>query len=236
MRLKVIDSGPQSAEKNMQVDAELLGSLADEPILHFYEWEKESLTHGYFADPAKLLNLKGVEAAGIDLARRPTGGGVVFHLWDLAFSVLIPSTSPYFSLNTLDNYAFINQAVLRAVEKFLGLRTSFQLTPNDEVPWDESCASFCMARPTKYDLVLEGKKLAGAAQRRRKQGFLHQGTIALVMPPEPLLRSLLLPEAKVADAILAHTYPLLGSHATPSQIAQAKLDLRHQLLLSFQSL
>lgn len=213
----------------MQLDAQMLDSLEADAILHFYEWERESLTYGYFADPAKLLDLKRVQAEGIDLARRPTGGGVVFHLWDLAFSVLIPSTSPYFSLNTLDNYAFINNAVLKAVEQFLGGKESFKLTPEDGVALDESCNSFCMAKPTKYDLVLGGRKLAGAAQRKRKQGFLHQGTIALIMPPEPLLRSLLLPEAKVAEAILAHTYPLLGQEATPSQMAQAKKELRQFL-------
>ena len=229
MQLKVLDTGSASAEQNMLLDSELLESLGSEPVLHFYEWEKESISHGYFIVPGKFLDLNQVAMQDIDLARRPTGGGVVFHLWDFAFSVLIPSSSPHFSLNTLDNYDFINQAVLQAVQEFLGRGEKLELISQDAGAWDLSCHSFCMAKPTKYDLVLEGRKIAGAAQRKRKQGFLHQGTIALVMPPEERLRGLLLPEGKVADAILAHTYPLLGNHASTLQIEEAKRQLRELL-------
>src|SRR5580692_6228766 len=104
--MRVLDTGPASAEKNMQIDADLLESLAEEPILHFYEWEKRSITYGYFVKPEELLHLENLKRHGIDHARRPTGGGIVFHLWDLAFSVLIPSSSPHFSQNSLENYAF----------------------------------------------------------------------------------------------------------------------------------
>jgi lipoate-protein ligase A len=44
-----------------------------------------------------------------------------------------------------------------------------------------------MARPTKYDVMLQGRKIAGAAQRKTKAGFLHQGTIALLCPDPELL-------------------------------------------------
>ena len=66
-----------------------------------------------------------------------------------------------------------------------------------------------MAQPTKYDVVLQGRKIAGAAQRKTKEGFLHQGTIALKMPNEELLRELLLPHTQVLDAIKTHTFPLI---------------------------
>ncbi len=233
MHLKVIDTGRASAEKNMQLDAELLETLSDEPILHFYEWERESISYGYFIEPEKFLDLKQVQEGGIDLVRRPTGGGVVFHLWDFAFSVLIPATSPHFSLNTLDNYDFINRAVLQAVREFLG-QSGLELIKHDAAAWDLSCNNFCMAKPTKYDLVLDGRKVAGAAQRKRKQGFLHQGTIALLMPPKGRLSGLLSPGGKVGEAILAHTYPLLGSQVTRIQIEQAKQDLRRLLQKSLQ--
>lgn len=223
--MKVLDTGPASARRNMQTDADLLETLADEPILHFYEWEKRSITFGYFVKPEELLHLKNLEKQGIDYARRPTGGGVVFHLWDLAFSVLIPSSSPHFSQNSLENYAYINHAVLRAVEKFLGTQ-SLELIPQDELSWDQNCGSFCMAKPTKYDLVLKGRKIAGAAQRKRKQGYLHQGTIALLMPEEKLLQELLLNQGRVAEAMMAYTYPLLGKNSAPDQVARAKKELK----------
>ena len=53
---------------------------------------------------------------------------------------------------------------------------------------------FCMAKPTIYDVVYQGRKIAGAAQRRRKNGYLHQGTISLAFPQMGLLNEVLFPK------------------------------------------
>lgn len=225
---EIIDSGCQSAEANMRFDAHLLEKVDSflRPILHFYDWTGDSATYGYFIDPAKFLNVNRVQTLSLQLARRPTGGGIVFHSWDLAFSVLVPASCREFSLNTLENYAFVNHAVLSAVEEFLQNQPLLSLTQNDFVPWDSNCSHFCMAKPTKYDLLWEGKKIAGAAQRKTRLGFLHQGTIALVGPNIEYLEQILLPGTRVREAMLAHTYPLLGQSAQASEIAIAKQCLR----------
>lgn len=205
----IIDTGKQSARANMEFDAQLLSTLDQHslPILHFYQWEGDCATYGHFVNPADFLDLGVAKQKGLQLAKRSTGGGIVFHLWDLAFSILIPKDHPYFCENTLDNYAFVNNAVLAAVSSFLEERP--QLTPCNARALDPSCTRFCMAQPTKYDVVLQGRKIAGAAQRKTSKGFLHQGTIALQMPPEEYLREVLLPNTKVLEAIQAHTFPLL---------------------------
>lgn len=79
---EIFDTGTQSAEENMAIDAELLETLTPKsaPILHFYRWEKPSLTYGYFINPAEHLNLDALLRDGVSLARRPTGGGIVFHI------------------------------------------------------------------------------------------------------------------------------------------------------------
>lgn len=88
-----------------------------------------------------------------------------------------------------------------------------------------------MAKPTKYDVILGQRKIAGAAQRKRKEGFLHQGTIALVMPDEGYLAEVLLPGSRVLEAMQAHTFALLGADASQLEIVDAKRELR-QLLAS----
>lgn len=228
---EIIDTGIQCAEENMRVDTELL-EKADtflRPVLHFYEWQGECATHGYFTEPKELLNLSNAEKFGLQLSRRPTGGGIVFHIWDMAFSVLVPANCPEYSTNTLENYAFVNNAVLAAVQEFLNHRPQLLLTQEDFSSWDRNCTYFCMAKPTKYDVMWEGKKVAGAAQRKTKKGFLHQGTIALVMPPQEYLEQILLPGTKVKEAMQMHTCPILGKSASAEQIAQAKLRLRELL-------
>jgi lipoate---protein ligase len=225
---QVIDTGCQSAEENMRLDAELLegADAFSHPILHFYEWTGDSATYGCFTDPAELLNLDKVRQLSLQLARRPTGGGIVFHVWDMAFSVLIPAICCEYSLNTLQNYAFVNNAVLAAVKEFLDQRAPLALIPEDFISWDPDCFHFCMAKPTKYDVVWEGRKIAGAAQRKTRKGFLHQGTIALVPPNIDDLDQILLPGTRVRDAMLAHTCPLLEKSSQKSEINAAKQRLR----------
>ena len=168
-----------------------------------------------------------MQELSLQLARRPTGGGIVFHLWDMAFSVLVPSHCPEFSTSTLDNYAFINNAVLASIKEYLNDIPPLSLTLNDYSSLDKDCSRFCMAKPTKYDVMWGGKKVAGAAQRKTKKGYLHQGTISLLIPPEDYLNQILLPGTRVKEAMLAHTCPLLG--ASFAEISSAKLHLRELL-------
>src|ERR1700693_5336560 len=107
MHWKILDTGTRSAEENMQIDARLLEELEDTAILHFYDWESPSATYGYFLDPKDFIDLEHAKKRGLDLGRRSTGGGIVFHIWDMAFSVLVPSKASVFSENTLENYFFI---------------------------------------------------------------------------------------------------------------------------------
>lgn len=228
----ILDTGQSSAADNMALDAKLLESLDEHalPILHFYDWKGDSATYGYFVNPADFLDLSQVKKKKLDLARRPTGGGIVFHTWDLAFSILVPAKHPYFSENTLDNYAFVNQGVLEAVTQLLNGRQSLELIYEDAFALDPSCKRFCMAQPTKYDVVVEGKKIAGAAQRKTKKGFLHQGTIALKFPDEAYLEQLLLPNTKVKDAILAHSFSLLAEH---EKIEEGRKEIKQALIEAF---
>jgi len=231
---EIFDTGMASAERNMRIDAELLEKAADSsaPILHFYRWERPSATYGYFINPAQHLDLASTSRDGLELARRPTGGGIVFHLWDLAFSVIVPSSAPFFSENTLSNYAFINRAVSQAVERFMGRQGNTALIPEDAPAFDGSCARFCMALPTKYDVVLHGRKIAGAAQRQKKQGFLHQGTISLKAPSEGQLRSWLLQGSRVLEAMQAYTFALLPAAADAASLEKARSALQEILYQS----
>ena len=132
-------------------------------------------------------------------------------------------------MNTLDNYAFVNRAVLGAVEQFFEKKEELSLIPEDVLSRDALCKYFCMAKPTKYDVMWQGRKIAGAAQRKTKGGFLHQGTISLVMPPQEYLEAILLPGTEVAASMGMFTHPLLGTKATREEMGAAKEVLRELL-------
>lgn len=225
-----VDSGKKSPQKNMDADAKMLAELdpAGPKILHFYDWDVPSFTHGYFVDPKDFLNLHALASLGVQWARRPTGGGIVFHTTDLAFSVLIPSQSSWFSDSTLSNYKVINDKVILAVKQFIQ-EQGLELLPHDPQGLDVPSSQFCMAKPTIYDVMLEGKKIAGAAQRKQKQGFLHQGSIALALPPLEFLNAALLPGTRVLEGMQRHTYPLLKESLMESTLCDARIKLKQRL-------
>ena len=224
--LHVLDTGINSAETNMRLDEKLLEDLA-EPTLHLYQWARPSATYGYFIRPEKHLDLRKAELRHLDLAKRPTGGGIVFHIWDLAFSFLLPSSHPAFSLGTLDNYKFVNRAVLEVIQTFFAL--SGELIVADVPSLGEGCRNFCMASPTQYDVVYNGTKIAGAAQRKRKQGYLHQGTISLAYPQIDLLEDVLLSKKDVLQAMQSYTFAPLGRLCKPAQLQKIRKELEKLL-------
>jgi len=231
MEWKIVETKPKNALEIMQQDRDLLDQIRLEqvPILHLYEWKGPSVTYGHFLDPLEFFSLQRLEKEGITLAKRPTGGGIIFHLWDFAFSVLVPASHRGYSQNTLENYAYVNEAVLETVQEFLQIREGAELTPQEGELIGPGAQYFCMAKPTKYDVMIGGKKAAGAAQRKTKEGFLHQGSISLMMPDRRILETVLLPEITVAEAMDFFTYPLLKGQTDEASLSLGRKQIKELL-------
>lgn len=230
MEWQILESGEQSPQELMDRDQKLLEQQAVNPrsILHFYEWAQPCLTYGYFIDPTQYLNEKALQSHNLKLAKRPTGGGIIFHLTDFAFSLSIPASHPRFSLNTLDNYAFINGLIAQMLEPLID-SSSIELLQQVPQCLYSGCNSFCMAKPTQYDLIVQGKKLGGAAQRRTKFGLLHQGSISLAFPPLNLLEDVLKNNPMVLQAMQQHTYSILKDSWTTPQLLDMRKNIKNSL-------
>ena len=234
--LKIIDNKILSAQKNMEKDLDLLINcdLEKKPILHFHIWEKPSLTYGYFADIEKLIDKNVAEKEGLDLGKRPTGGGVLFHIWDLSFGFVLPKEDKRFSKNVLTNYGFVNKIVVDAINSFLNQKgiIDFKIEFLKEEKKRNKLNNFCMALPTMYDVLINGKKVVGAAQRQKNQGFLHQGTISLIKPDEKLLKKVLKDE-RILDAFYDSSFYLFDDFNI-EDIKKEKELLKKALIGSFE--
>lgn len=227
---KVLESGIDSALNHMQMDADLLKDLENhqQPILHFYDFRTPSATYGYFVKPEQFLHLENAKKYGLEIARRPTGGGIVFHLTDFAFSVLLPRTHQGFSLNTMNNYAFINAIVKTAIIEMIGKSYDIQLLKSEIDEPVKEASYFCMAKPTKYDVIINEKKIGGAAIRLTKSGLLYQGTISLGLPEENFLKEILISK-DVLNCMKNNSCLLLNQFSSPT----TKLKLKSLLAEAF---
>jgi lipoate-protein ligase A len=165
--LEVLDPDPHDAALNMAIDEALL-RLAEQPTLRVYRWREPAVSFGYFGRIAEVERI----AAGRRMVRRWTGGGIVEHGDDLTYTLLIPREHDFFRHSAPESYRLIHEVIAQSIAS---AGTAADLAP--ETSAEHSSA--CFARPVQYDLVSEGVKIAGAAQRRTRWGLMHQGSIQL---------------------------------------------------------
>jgi lipoate-protein ligase A len=112
------------------------------------------------------------------LIRRPTGGGLVPHDADWTYSVVSPPVDPWCSLRAIDSYRRMHEWI-RAAFAEMKVATELSSCCRKESPGQ------CFAGAERFDVLLNGRKLAGAAQRWSKDGLLIQGSI---QPPAGIER------------------------------------------------
>jgi lipoate-protein ligase A len=152
---------------NMAIDEALL-EQCDGPALRFYGWRHPSLSFGYFG---KFIDVAG-EATTREIVRRWTGGGSVLHGGDLTYSLVTPAAEPFSRQGPSAIYATLHRVICAALSAE-GRQTELAKAATPKI------SDACFANPVRDDLLLAGKKIAGAAQRRTRRGFLHQGSIQL---------------------------------------------------------
>jgi lipoate-protein ligase A len=165
--------GDRAPSVNMAVDELLLEKselLAGRILLRIYDWDRPSISIGY----SQKYSAVSAEI-GYAIVRRPTGGGIVYHDRDLTYTVVVPAMHPIECLDRIESYHVFHRAVLRAMSAF-GKKGKLA---DSAVHVADRATMKCFVTPTKYDVICENRKMAGAAQRRTKKGILHQGSISL---------------------------------------------------------
>jgi lipoyl(octanoyl) transferase len=164
----LLDSGPGHYALNMAVDEALLEAMPAlaKPLLRFYAWTEPAASFGYFQKYSE------VERATLlrPLVRRPTGGGLVAHDADWTYSLVFPTTHEWYAVTATESYRRVHEWI-QAAFAMLGVPTELAECSRKSAPGQ------CFAGYEKFDLLWEGRKIAGAAQRRARSGLLIQGSI-----------------------------------------------------------
>jgi lipoate-protein ligase A len=173
---------------NMAVDAAMArGGYCDVPTLRIFRWQPYCISLGYHQN-ADDVNLEACKQAGIDVARRPTGGGAILHAHEVTYSVSVPSNHAWYNLLPLDLYRRVSEAIANGLQ-LLGAAVTF--APGEPVrrahvePHGVRQANgkpirmACFASSARNEILFQGKKIVGSAQRRFREGTLQHGSILL---------------------------------------------------------
>jgi lipoate-protein ligase A len=224
---RFIRSGQGSPAYNMAMDEAITIAHSENkvpPTLRFYGWNPPTLSIGYFQKAAAEIDLEAVEQQGIGFVRRPTGGRAVLHDQELTYSIIVAENYPGMPSGVTEAYRVLSEGLLRGFIK-LGLDAQMvQLaTTGREKRGVEATLSSaaCFDAPSWYELVVEGRKVAGSAQMRHKGAVLQHGSVLLELDVEQLFGLLRFP----SDAVKLRLQKSFHSKAIAINALRSELGL-----------
>ncbi|MCX6075353.1 MAG: lipoate--protein ligase family protein [Campylobacterales bacterium] len=214
-RWRLIDSGVGTAQYNMALDEALLrnftkGSL---PILRVYRWEC-SLSFGRFSDVRSSVDLKILQEKRLSHVRRMTGGGVLVHGGDFSYTLVLPRESLK-DVGVKKSYKYLCGFLLELYKR-LGLNAAFA----HDLKLQSSKSNICMASYEPYDIIIDGKKMGGNAQRYTKDLLFQHGTIPITLNSEAF-KDLFLEESGLGAAAALDK---MQKAITPEQLTNMLLE------------
>lgn len=159
------DSVPRAGPEQMACDEALL-MAADIPVLRIFRWASPWVSAGFFVpyDSAQAVR------PDLPVCRRWTGGGVVVHEGDFTFSMAVPRHEKWALMRPRDAYHSLHRAIANALR---------QSGVSVELAQEDTGQEECFASPVRDDVLADGRKVVGGAQRRTRRGLLHQGSIQI---------------------------------------------------------
>jgi len=158
------------------------------PTLRLYSWNPPCLSLGH-AQPFADVDVARLKSHGWDVVRRLTGGRAILHTDELTYSVAGSTDEPILAGGVLESYNNLAQALMFAMRE-LGLPVEMKdsvghassVTPTNPSSHASSVTyvnPVCFEVPSTYEITVNGKKLIGSAQARKKEGVLQHGSLPL---------------------------------------------------------
>jgi len=174
---RLICSPPGSAKYNMALDEKIFSRYLEDGIgvLRLYRWQSPSFTYGFSQMPTSQINLGACATDGVEVVKRITGGGILFHDDEITYSFVCNKSDVGEAQGVFVDYRNICKFLLRFYES-LGLTAAFAL---EALGFRDRCAphELCCAAHEKYDIVIGAKKIGGNAQKRNRQAIFQHGSI-----------------------------------------------------------
>lgn len=191
MSWRLLNFQCHSIFENMAIDEAIFQETIENkkaPTIRFYNSRPLAISIGYFQDAGKEIDIEKCSNAGIDVVRRITGGKAVLHCNELTYSVVASDEEKAFPLDILGTYKVISKCIARGLA-YMGMKTDL-LEEGRDLSVQETDA-YCFSVPSRNELLVNGRKICGSAQVRKRGGFLQHGSLLVAFDPEKTANFLL---------------------------------------------
>ena len=174
---------------NMAVDEAILTARTLDRVpntLRIYKWKPSTVSIGKNQKPENEIQLENCRKLGIDIVRRISGGGTVYH--DERDEVTYSLTAKTSDLGVKDLtavYAKVYSGIRDAL-RILGVSADF--SEGDE----KNCPN----------LTVNGRKISGSSQANKRETVLQHGTLLLDVDLEKMFTLLRVPWAKTCMEVV----------------------------------
>jgi lipoate-protein ligase A len=174
---------------NMAMDEAILRARIQSVVpntLRFYRWKPSAVSVGRFQEIEKEVQLENCRKHNVDVVRRITGGGTVYHddQDEITYSVIAGKGD--LAEEIVAVYSRIYAGLAEAL-RILGIHADF----------NQGTAKACP------NLTVNGKKISGSAQAHRSGVFLQHGTLLSEVNLKRMFTFLRVPWAKTRMQIVS---------------------------------
>ncbi len=185
MKLRVAD-----AFTNMAIDEAILRARIEEAVpntIRFYQWRPSAVSIGRFQDVFQEVYVENCEKHGVDIVRRISGGGAVYHdcSGEITYSAVV-SEKDLGSEDVVAAYHLMCNGLVEA-SKILGVRADFNLGDPKRCP----------------NITISRRKISGSAQSRKRGVLLQHGSFLLDLDLEKMFTFLRVPWAQSLTDVLS---------------------------------
>lgn len=182
---RLIDLREADAYTQMAMDEAILRARSEgraPNTIRLYRWRPSAVSIGYFQSLEEEVDLEACQRMGVDVVRRLTGGGAVYHdhEGEITYSLIAPETDFKVPRDIPESYRVICGCLVRALGH-LGLKAEF--------------------RPIN-DILVGGRKVSGNAQTRRLGVVLQHGTVLIECDVRKMFTVLKVSEEKIRDKLI----------------------------------
>ncbi len=185
---RLLNLETHDAFMNMAVDEAVMRARIENIVsntLRFYCWKPSAVSIGRFQSVENEVQLENCRKHGVDVVRRITGGGAVYHAAqdELTYSV-IAGKEDIGAKDIAEVYARIYAGLTEAIKIF-----------DINADFNEGDAKACP------NLTVNGRKISGSAQSHKKGIVLQHGTLLLKVNLQEMFTFLRVPWANTCFQI-----------------------------------